>query len=1611
MNVARDLMSVSSEVSKGPTSQNRKRSALQSGRFVDSPLKKTGTRFSIRALMHALLAVILVQASLPLSVSAQQAPLMMLPGQFDVTPTGAAAYSIPIAVSPGTGGMVPSLSLEYSSQSGDGIMGLGFSLSGLPSIGRCPRTVAQDGVKGSVNYDTDDRFCLEGQRLIAISGTYGADGTEYRTEIEGFSKVQSFGAQGTGPALFKVWTKSGQIMEFGATFDSRPIVGSTARSWALSRVTDTVGNYMTVHYTNDATNGQMYPVRIEYTGNANGGLTPYNAVEFEYNTNRPDVVPKYHAGSLMQTTVLLTNVKTYEGRTYDAQGTVTNTGTLVYDYQITYDLPTATSAGGVNRSRVTEIKLCDAAASCLPSTTFTWQGTRDQIAFTAHTDPVPADMFPGRNYVGTGDFNGDGFLDISKDPAETPVDVALGQPTAGSFLQSVWDSVVVETYTPSTFFGGMDFDLDGVTDIVRSSYKIICSGNYFCITLGQYEVAKSNSVDRFEISPQILSNIGGLYHGDFNGDGYPDRFSKGMRPHVVIFGNGELLVELELDSYLVLPENVGASVVFIADFNGDGCSDILSQGTSDNISSLCGDQISSYSVSDFLTGNKLFFADFNGDGKADILVTNATEAGSLQISTGAGFVQSSYEVPAGWAKYLVRPADINSDGRSDVVLVAPGSYGGTYHGSSVDHEVYLSTGDGFVSAHTIANGEAYNEVAVADWTNDGNADIWIQPRPTSDEDSATTSTLHQVSYTPELVSSVSNGLGITTTFSYDRLNAGTSLYTKLSDATYPQVDIIGPFYVVSQVDSDNGIGGTYSSTYKYEGLKATHDGRGFLGFKRHWVEDPQTGVEQETEFRQDWPYLGLVAQETKRHGAQQLNSTVNSFAADDLGDGRRFVKLTQTDQASNDLNGAVMPSSTTTYQYDAYGNPTQIVVSTSDGSVKTTTNTYKAPDLVKWIHGRLETASVTSTVPDTAYTGNLAPGAGDDELAVAKDTAKTFDPRTNDRDPNGDALTITAASGASHGTLTVINGGTEIEYVPATGYEGSDSFTYTLSDGSATGTGTVSVEVIANNVAPSAVDDLLNVTEDQPATFDPRLNDSDPNSDPLTITAKTDGSHGTVTIGGGGVDVTYTPTSGYVGTDSFTYTIEDPEGLSDTATVTVDVIANTGSPLAVNDTVSVAENDSHTFDPRVNDTDPESDPLTITAKTDGANGTVAILSGGTQLSYTPAAGFFGTDSFTYTIEDPSAQSSTASVTVTVTSTNQAPAAVNDNETVTEGGVLTFDPRTNDSDPDSDPLTITAKTDGANGVVALLSGSTELSYTPSAGWSGTDTFTYTVSDPEGASSTATVTVTVTSTNQAPVAVNDAVSTDEDLATTFDPRANDSDPDSDPLTITAKTDGANGTVAITSATQVTYTPSAGWNGTDSFTYTVSDPEGATSTATVTMTVNSTNQAPVAVNDTVSTDEDVAVTIDPRGNDSDPDSDPLTITAKTDGANGTVAILSGGTQVSYTPNSGFSGTDSFTYTIADPEAATATASVDVTVDAAGILVRDSGGTLTSDYQPDIHQITHPIFLYWTTIEELSTSSVVWSSLNVNNPNPPAGWQSNGWKDGFTETGNGQEVIKEGQ
>lgn len=284
---------------------------------------------------------------------------------------------------------------------------------------------------------------------------------------------------------------------------------------------------------------------------------------------------------------------------------------------------------------------------------------------------------------------------------------------------------------------------------------------------------------------------------------------------------------------------------------------------------------------------------------------------------------------------------------------------------------------------------------------------------------------------------------------------------------------------------------------------------------------------------------------------------------------------------------------------------------------------------------------------------NQVPVAQPDTVSTAEETAITVAVLANDTDPDGNALTVTGFVSPTHGTA-VINGAATVTYTPAANYVGVDTFAYTVSDGQGgTAVGTVIITVTAANDVPVAVGDT--VTASAGATSIAVLtNDTDPDGDTLTITAVTQGAHGTVGSSAGGV-VTYTPTVGYSGQDVFTYTVSDGHGgtATGTVTVTVSAVAVNRAPVAVGDTLSAQQDMSKVISVLANDTDPDGDTLAVATATPAAHGTVAVNANGT-VTYTPVAGYVGQDIFTYTARDAGGLTAVGTVTVTVTATVVVP---------------------------------------------------------------------------------------------------------------------------------------------------------------------------------------------------------------------------------------------------------------------------------------------------------------------------------------------------------------------
>ena len=877
------------------------------------------------------------------------AQLLKLPGQFNVGTSGAATYSIPIQVPPGTAGMQPSISLNYSSQGSNDIMGLGWSIGGLPSVQWCAPTRAQDGFDGYTNYGDGGRFCMGGQRLVSTDETdywqtYYGDflSGEYRTEIDNYTKIIAGPIDPPilwGPGTFSAQTKSGLTLEFGHTEDSKLEGSNSIRAWYVNEVGDLAGNKYEVSY-GGGNDGYIYPTRIDYTITGYPtNVDAYNSIRFEYDFNRPDPIRTYQDGEETVVNALLTNIKTYEGEN------------LIHDYQITYEA----GASEVRPSRVSAITLCDGTSptpQCLPATTFTWPAANDPVTHLTPVDHSSSGIDPG---IATNDYNGDGLPDFLRE-----IDTA-GQDEAKYWMSTgpaQWVAQSEDVPTSQSSYATLipypaELDGDGYTDMVIDKYGPVRLVNLINDGTGKQEYGTSGNGG---------ANSAAIPFGDLNGDGRDDLLYLGNEDGIGYYSNGDGTYNEggqpgEEDQFVGLDST---ATVFAGDFNGDGCMDILADDYSslEKVYFTCSASVDTVSVQlsgDFVLG------DFNGDGKTDILdVDNSTD--ELRLSTGEGFDSFDLTGISDWDKYQIHAGDFNGDGKSDVALIAASTSGGNY-GPPTTHKVYLSTGTGFESSPsmTIANPSgSVTQANVHDFNGDDVADIWIKK--------SSSNYLYITDFEPQFISQIDDGLGQSISITYDRLNDNSTsadIYTKGTGAVYPTLDVIGGQYVVSEYDLPNGIGGTNTYSYEYEGLKYNQHGRGMLGFNKVIVTDPNNIVTTTT-YKQDYPYIGLVDQQTIVSGSVTLSSVTNTYSNTShsgKGGDRRQVFLDSKVEVYNDLNGASLPGVTTSYNYDSYGNTTWINVEraggkgTPGGDETTTTMSYWN-NANTWVIGRPDITTI-----------------------------------------------------------------------------------------------------------------------------------------------------------------------------------------------------------------------------------------------------------------------------------------------------------------------------------------------------------------------------------------------------------------------------------------------------------------------------------------------------------------------------------------------------------------------------------------------------------------------------------------------------------------------------
>ena len=875
-----------------------------------------------------------------------------LPGDVTVTKSGAANYRIPIEVPPGVNGLQPNLALVYDSQKRNGLLGIGWKLTGFSSITRCPTTLSQDGFIDGVDFDDNDKFCLNGDRLVAINGgTYGAPGTEYRTEYASYRKIVSYGSAGNGPAYFKVWYKDNRIAEFGNTENAFVAAQgkSDALSWSINKIEDRFGNAINFNYAKNNATGEHYPASVSYAG---------ATVNFSFE-ERPDLISGYVAGTKYLIDQRLKAVRI----THNNQNK---------NYTVNYRTTQAPA-----KSIITSIQQC--TTHCMKPTRFQWQGiyARNNFrnkhvlsGFGLNAGGWDANDHPRL----LGDINGDGLDDV------------IGFANSGVFVGYSTGNGFTTTKVLDQFGKDSGWDInehprllgdingDGLKDIVGFASTGVSvafsTGDGFTPARRVLTQFGQNTGWQVDEHPRLLSDI--------NGDGRDDIVGFSSTGVHVAFSTGDgftrakrVLTQFGKNSGWQVDEHPR----LLGDINGDGRNDIVgfsstgvyvAYSTGDGFTAAKRvlpqfDQGAGWTVKD----HPRLLGDVNGDGLDDI-IGFASSGVFVAYSTGNGFTRASrvlsqFGKHAGNWDTQDHPrtlGDVNGDGLIDIIAFGSS---GTYVG--------YSTGRGFVTEKVLSQfGSTSGWSAfehprkLGDANGDGLADI-VAFGAKGTYFSHNTNQQHRLTQ-------IANGLGHVTKLTYKPLT-DRSVFRKSTGSVYPVKDVQPATYVVSTLQKGNGIGGFTTTHYRYAGLKFHQQGLGSLGFANVTSTQVETGIRTINEYAQDavTHKIGVLTRSrTLAKSGVVLKDTQPYWRILRLNDGdipRYQTLLASSTAVQRSLLGNQLSETTQQLTYDAFGNVTESQSTTTDiyGSYEHTVNTHYDNDETQWLIGLATRTEDTRSTP------------------------------------------------------------------------------------------------------------------------------------------------------------------------------------------------------------------------------------------------------------------------------------------------------------------------------------------------------------------------------------------------------------------------------------------------------------------------------------------------------------------------------------------------------------------------------------------------------------------------------------------------------------------------
>jgi YD repeat-containing protein len=830
-----------------------------------------------------------------------------------VSPDGVATYSIPLRLPPGTNGMTPQLALVYDHRNTNTLLGIGWDLVGVSVIGRCASTWAQNGESREVRNDFSDRFCLQGSQLRLVSGTYGGNAAEYRTELESFARIRSYGDAGNGPAHFVVERRDGLIYEYGNTSDSRieSLGQSTARTWAVNKIRDRAGNAVVFGYIEDVTHGSFRISTIQYTSNPGQGLSPTYTVSFVYETKpMGEIDSQYLAGSLIKEVTRLDRID------------VTHQGNLVRRYELSYE----STLSSASKSRLATIQECAGPSlDCLAASTFSYQNGTMGLGAEVNTGAVVQMALLPQSI----DVNGDGRDDLVY---SSTLEFGAGHwmlmlANASGGYDAPANTGIVNHGTGAL---PIDYNADGREDLL-----VRYSGGTWWVMLG------TGSALAAPVNTGVPASGGPVRALDVNGDGLQDLVwadlvgpagGDAIRYRLREWGGTfastvqTLVGPLPADSWIF-------STYFAAstprskrmlDFNGDGRADLLYEQVdrvwepetsqwlvTRNLNVIC-PGAPNFSTLIFGTDGQPSFGDFNGDGKDDLLyndlngttwfyrLSNGTSFGStLNLSGMSGF-RSVDRLILDW----------DADGNDDVLV--PQTSGGAWHLARSTGETLLTP----VNLGLVLGGSTDFRIA-SDLNGDGLDDLSYS------NGGSLRFRSHAGSY-PDLLQTATDGFGNLVTFSYAPLTSGN--YTKYADASFPEQDYAGPLQVVQMMTASDGVGGTYSLSHWYYGARRHMQGRGFEGFHARRTHDSRSGLYAYDYFHRLFPQTGAVFQNDlyQPNGSTLISRTMNTWAAHTYASGAEVRHLPYVSgstasryELGGNFNGSLISTTTIANTVDA----------------------------------------------------------------------------------------------------------------------------------------------------------------------------------------------------------------------------------------------------------------------------------------------------------------------------------------------------------------------------------------------------------------------------------------------------------------------------------------------------------------------------------------------------------------------------------------------------------------------------------------------------------------------------------------------------------------------